>query len=178
MSRDDVLAKSRAIARFFCDLAEYKSSVTLALYSPIKNEVETEEIFKCARKEGKRVVYPKIIGEGLSFFEVRKLDELVPGRFGILEPESEIELPVEWIDLFVIPGVGFDTQGYRLGFGSGYYDQIVCKIKGHVIGVAYAFQVIDDIFHTDRDIRVEKIVTDEGVIDCLKSEKKMMEVKS
>lgn len=168
MKRKDIVLKSRKIAEYINSLDEFKKSNILALYSPIKNEVETRIIFGYAKKSGKKVVYPRVGKKSIIFSFANNLQELIPGKFGILEPPSAARsLPPEEIEVFIIPGVAFDTNGFRLGYGYGYYDSVLCKVRGILIGLAYRFQVVNNIFPTDRDIRVHKIITDNGVINCI-----------
>lgn len=168
MKREDIIIKSRKIAEHLNSLDDFKKSRVLALYSPIKNEVETELIFDYAKKSGKQVLYPRVDKDSMIFSVINDLDELIPGRFGIYEPPpSAVSVSPDKIELFIIPGIAFDTHGFRLGYGYGYYDSVVCKVPGMLLGLAYRFQVVDSIFPTERDIRVHKIITDNGVINCV-----------
>lgn len=168
MERKDIVLKSRKIAEYIHCTDDFKKFKVFALYSPIKNEVETETIFQHAKMARKKILYPRIEKNSLIFSVVNDLHELVRGKYGILEPPSTVRtLPPEEIEVFIIPGVAFDTNGFRLGYGYGYYDNIICKVPGILIGLAYRFQVVNNIFPTERDIRVHKIITDNGIINCI-----------
>lgn len=168
MGRKEIVLKSRKIAEYIYSTEDFKKSKVFALYSPIKNEVETEMIFQQAKMAGKLILYPRIDKNSLLFSVVNDLRELVSGKFGLLEPPSTARtLPSEEIDAFIVPGVAFDTRGYRLGYGYGYYDSTLRNVRGVVIGLAYRFQVVNSIFPDDKDIRVQKIITEEGIINCI-----------
>ncbi len=167
MDRTEIISKSREIAEHLCSIDDFRKSKLLALYSPIKNEVETEFIFEYAKKSGKQILYPRVENNSIIFSVVNDLQELIPGKFNIPEPPRTAKsLLPENIELFIVPGVAFDMNGFRLGYGYGYYDSVICKVTGVLTGLAYGFQVVDNVFPTDRDIRVHKIVTEKGVINC------------
>ncbi len=163
-----VVAKSEAIRDHFTGLEAYRRARRLALYASFKNEVLTDPIFDHALSCGKEVFFPKVIkGIGLSFFRVREKGELVPGTYSLLEPCGEEEGEVSSMDLVVVPGIAFDRRGYRIGYGRGYYDMTLGTFNGPIVGLAYEMQVLDEVPHLPHDIRVERIVTEKGVIRCI-----------
>ncbi len=167
MERKEIISKSRKIAEYLCSIDDFKKSKVVALYSPVKNEVETEFIFEYAKKSGKQILYPRVEDNSIVFSQVNDLQELMPGKFGIPEPpRTARSVSPENIEFFIIPGVAFDTNGFRLGYGYGYYDSVICKVTGVLTGLAYEFQVVDNIFPEDRDLRVNMIITEKGVINC------------
>ncbi len=141
---------------------------SLALYSPIHNEVATEQVFAAARESGKRVYYPKVAGGELEFIEVSKLSGLVSGAFGVAEPESGEKTTVARVDLIVVPGVAFDLRGYRLGYGRGFYDrQLVRKPAGTIaVGLCFEMQLCDLLPIEAHDQRVDYIATETKFIPC------------
>jgi len=176
--RDEMLAKRKCLATATCmslslriqqrllTSAEYSGAVTLALYSPILNEVFTEEIFRDAHRRGKRVVYPKVGNPGLEFIQVESRGELRRGAFGILEPSGADPVPLREIDLLVVPGVAFDRAGYRLGYGKGFYDRALHshEERGSLVGLGFEFQVISMLPAETHDVRMDMIVTEERIL--------------
>ncbi len=150
-------------------LREFEQVRSLILYFGIKNEVKTGGIFRKSKDLGKRIYFPRIVGRGLEFRRVKNLSELKPGRFSIPAPGSTSEeIGVEDADLLVLPGVAFDRTGYRIGYGGGYYDQALSKRdgKGLSVGLAYDFQILDEIPRDKGDRRVDIVVTESKIIFC------------
>ncbi|MEA3363042.1 MAG: 5-formyltetrahydrofolate cyclo-ligase [Thermodesulfobacteriota bacterium] len=148
--------------------APFARARTLALYSPIHNEVATEQIFVAARKLNQQVCYPKVAGEELVFIEVGKLDDLVTGAFGVAEPDAGERVPVAELDLIVVPGVAFDLRGYRLGYGRGFYDrQLAGKpVDSVTVGLCFEAQLSDCLPNEAHDQRVDYVATEAQFIPC------------
>ena len=174
-------AKSIAIQERLLGLEEFNQGGVIHIFLSFKGEVMTDGIVRKTLTLGKRVVVPVVTGEmeGLIFSELKKYpEEVEPSTLGIPEPKREYIRRVEVgiIDLFVLPGVAFDAEGNRLGYGRGYYDQILGRTApvqaiAHVPLVALAFelQMVDCIPSSVHDVRVHKIVTEDRVIECRKS---------
>jgi 5-formyltetrahydrofolate cyclo-ligase len=141
---------------------------SVAFYSPINNEVATEQIFTAARKLNKKIYYPRVAGDELGFFAVSTLDELVRGAFGVAEPVSEEEISIAELDLVVVPGVVFDLHGYRLGYGRGFYDrQLVDKPPETVaVGFCFNFQLHESLPAEVHDQVLDFIATETKFIPC------------
>ncbi len=181
--RDAALARRRTLASADCfswsrliqltalELVEYRSARAVALYSPVQNEVDTAVILSDALKLGKRVFYPKLGLAGISgFARISSPAQLVAGRYGILEPEGTDALaPADGDSLIVfIPGLLFDPHGNRLGRGGGWYDRVLNGLgnRGFFVGLAYEFQLVDDLPAESWDQRVHFIITEKNRIDC------------
>jgi 5-formyltetrahydrofolate cyclo-ligase len=174
-------AKSISIQERLLGLEEFNQGGVVHIFLSFKGEVMTDGIVRKALTLGKRVVVPVVANEaeGLILSELKKYpEEVEPGTLGIPEPKKEhirrVEIGI--IDLFVLPGVAFDTEGNRLGYGRGYYDRILGRTApvqaiGQVPLVALAFelQLVDCIPSSVHDVRVHKIVTEDRVIECRKS---------
>lgn len=161
--------KSKEIKEKLLDLPEYKSAKTVLFYISYNSEVFTHDMIKEALKE-KRVIVPisNIKNCSLSLSYLESWDDLKIGSYGILEPRNECikEALIEDIDLIVIPGVGFDIKGHRMGYGKGYYDRLLQKSKAVHIGLAFDLQIVDMIPSESHDIPVEIIITESRVIKC------------
>ncbi len=170
---EEVKEKSRLIKEKLFSLPEFKSAHTVAFYADLKEskEVETGEMIKESLEMGKRVLIPitDLIGKKLVFSEIRKLEDLSPGTFDILEPIPELRkiLPYEAIRLIVVPGVAFDLHGHRIGYGLGFYDRCLSKLTRYVtkIGLAFELQIVDKLPREDHDIKLNKVITEERIIE-------------
>lgn len=141
---------------------------SVALYSPINNEVATEKIFTVAKKNKKKIYYPRVVGDELGFFAVATFAELVRGTFGIAEPASAEEIALAELDLVVVPGVAFDLHGYRLGYGRGFYDRkLVEKMPETVsVGLCFNFQLCESLPVEAHDQVLDFIATETKFIPC------------
>jgi 5-formyltetrahydrofolate cyclo-ligase len=144
----------------------YQNAKTLALYAPIRGEVPTRDILIAALADGKTVCYPlsHVHGRILSFRAISSEAELEPGRLGVREPQSSSELvPVEGIDLFVVPGLGFTRDGKRLGRGGGYYDSTLKAAieRSRRVGLAFSEQIVDEIPVNVDDVVMDLVVSEQ-----------------
>ena len=141
---------------------------SVALYSPINNEVATEQIFTAAKKLKKKIYYPRVAGDELGFFAVSTLDELVRGAFGVTEPAAAEESSVAELDLVVVPGVAFDLHGYRLGYGRGFYDRRLVEKPTETVsvGLCFNFQLCESLPTEAHDQVLDFIATETKFIPC------------
>lgn len=160
---------SRLICRNFLATSLYKSSRSIALYHSFKNEVETRDIFKHSLSLGKAALFPRMEKEGLVFCRVKSSDDLVlSGKYGMYEPSPGLpETDARDIELFIVPGVAFDLQGGRLGYGKGFYDRALASVPdGRIVGLCCNFQVFDFLPTSALDKRAGYLVSESGVLDC------------
>lgn len=174
--RDRIAAHERAarsgrILRRFLAIPEYRQARWVGLYCAFRSEVETAALLRRVLRQGKRAAVPVTIwkSRGLVFSEVRDPgNDLTPGTKGIPEPKPEALRPVavEALDLLIVPGVGFDLSGHRLGYGMGFYDRLFHRLPGRVPRVALAFecQVVPALPAGKQDQPVGVVVTEERVI--------------
>ncbi|WDC85889.1 5-formyltetrahydrofolate cyclo-ligase [Caloramator sp. mosi_1] len=116
--------------------------------------------------QGKRLVYPKTIKSELKLIPciVYKTDELCVGEYGILEPKDFNKIDKNDIDLIFVPGVAFDKNGYRLGYGAGYYDRFLADFKGVKVGLCYDFQLVDSVYKNEHDVKMDYLICEEGIL--------------
>jgi len=177
LKRRDLLAHSKRvhnsslISKRLTDLYEYKRAGTVLFYLDFRSEVMTLGMVELALNAGKRVIAPKVVSKThtMRLFDIQDLThQLAPGYMGIPEPIPELceEVGPEVIDVVVLPGVGFDERGARLGYGGGYYDRLAENLRKEAILVALAFEVqIDDRIPTEpHDRLMHYIVTEDRVI--------------
>jgi len=144
----------------------FKNAEKIGLYFSKENEVLTERIILDLLEDGKRVFLPRIKKKELEFKEIKKLDALEKGSFGIMEPkENCLTINPDELDLVIVPCVAVDEQGNRIGRGAGFYDRFLTKNKGiKTICLAYDFQVLPKIRTEVYDKRVDFIITEKRII--------------
>ena len=157
---DQVEAWSRQIAEKVAELPEFQSAQRILAYADYNHEVMTGFIIEEAWKQGKEVAVPKVVGQDMVFYKLTDFSQLEKGYFGIPEPAcGEI---VQWEDaMMVMPGVAFDPQNHRVGYGGGFYDRFLEKhpqIKR--VAIAVDFQILPSVPTEPTDISPEVIVTE------------------
>lgn len=140
-------------------LRNHPQARTVALFAPLPGEVD---LISLTRDAGRIWVFPKVEDDTLAFYQVKDAEkELKPGAFGILEPTQGLPLfyPDE-IDLFLCPGLGFDTRGGRIGRGRGFYDGILAKARPDAIrlGICFGHQLVDEVVMEAHDIRMNGVI--------------------
>lgn len=165
LKKEGVIEKSRLIKEKLFLMPEFINAKTIAICVSFNNEVFTHSMIKELLGK-KRILVPKVQNNEIIFSEINNFDELKPGKFNILEPVNTKEVNNDEIDIIIVPGIVFDKKGHRIGYGYGMYDKLLKKIKCTKIGLAFNFQIIDKIPKEDYDIAVDKVITEERVIDC------------
>lgn len=163
---EERLKKSARIARKLFSLKEFLKAKTVLFYLSFDGEVDTVRTIKRAIKKGKRIAVPVIQREEKEMIPslVKDLDvELKTGPYGVYHPKKEYirPIPLESIDLVVVPGLAFDEAGNRLGRGMGYYDRFLSRLSKDVptIGLAFDFQMVRDFPPLEpHDLSVTKVL--------------------
>lgn len=146
------------------ELKEWRQAGSVALYSAFRSEVELAALHQAAQHAGKTVCYPRCAPRRtLEFVPVRAETEWTDGPVGIREPVGAAR-PLVRIDLVVVPLVGFDRAGGRLGYGGGYYDRALADYRGAVIAAAFSGQEVDNVPRVSTDVPVPIVVTEKEVI--------------
>lgn len=164
---------SRRIVARFMALPEYEKAQTVMFYVDVRDEVRTRHDLPAALGSGKKIVVPYCVDGELELFHLEAMDELETGMYKILEPRAELRsvpeknVPVEELDLIMVPGVGFDRHGGRTGHGKGYYDKLLQHARPDTPLVALAFecQMFPEIPTQEHDIFMDKIVTEDAVYE-------------
>lgn len=141
----------------------YKSADIVFIYVSFGKEVDTLKIIDKLLKDDKKVYVPKVINkkEGMKAIKIKSLEELKAGYFNILEPTGDEELHPSHFDLCIVPGLAFDNDCGRLGYGGGFYDRFLRDVskKTQIVALAYSFQIVDKVPMGQYDIRVQGIIT-------------------
>ena len=126
-------------------------------------EVGTRPLMLEAWKLGKTVWVPKVHGETMDFYEITSFDELKPGAYGILEPDAGIPASAD-DGLMIMPGVAFDTNRNRVGYGGGYYDRYLeSHPQLHTLALAFDMQVLFEVPAEEQDIKPQLLVTETNI---------------
>lgn len=149
----------------------YSDSKIIMTFISFGDEVDTHEFIKKSLKDGKRIVVPITFPKTKEIrpSELFDFNELKIGFYNILTPKDEFIrfIDPKEIDLIVVPGVGFDRNGFRVGYGGGYYDRFLSKYPDAVkLGIAFDLQLIDEVPKEDFDIPVDLILTENEIIHC------------
>lgn len=154
---------SRKIAETVTALPEYSNSRRILAYADYNHEVMTKYIIEAAWNDGKEVAVPKVVGQDMVFYKLTDFAQLEKGYFGIPEPaRGEI---VQWEEaLMIMPGVAFDRQNHRVGYGGGFYDRFLEKHPYITrVAVAFEFQMMSEVPVEPTDISPEIIVTEKEI---------------
>jgi 5-formyltetrahydrofolate cyclo-ligase len=163
---DTVPELSRWLAERFLASIPLRSGAVVSAYFAIGDEADPTPLLNLLREKGHEIVLPRVTGRGrpLDFHIWDMSAALVPGGFGLSEPS------VEWRkidpDILIVPLLAFDALGYRIGYGAGFYDRTLAKLRASrdvmAVGFAFAEQEFADLPHDDNDERLDWIVTQHG----------------
>ena len=166
--KKDIISMSEDIFNSFLSIEKIQTSSKFMLYVDFRNEVATRDIISKLLDLGKEVYLPVTLKEETKLIPKRifSLDDLVPGAYGILEPN--VDAPIidpSLLDVVVVPGSAFDKNGYRTGYGGGYYDRFLENIDAIRVGVCFDFQLVDDVFPEEHDKKMDFIITEKNFLN-------------
>jgi len=166
----DAETKSLKITEMLTQLPEYRKAQVIASYVDKGNEVQTRPLIRKALASRKKVLVPIVNKErrSLDFSEIKSLDELVPGAFDIPEPKPDYRrlTDLETMEVvLLVPGIAWDFDGYRVGWGKGYFDTVLKRLheKSLAVGLAFDLQVVDRVPRAQFDLPVDMVVTETKV---------------
>ena len=168
LSKPEYEQKSYWIAERLVSLPEWKNAKIIGTTLSVFPEVDTYFIIKQAWLEEKQIAVPRCIvhQKHLDFRLIRSFMNLENVYLHLWEPRPSVTVPVvkQDIDLLIVPGLAFSANGYRIGFGGGYYDRYLVDFPGKTLSLAFEEQLIGSIPADSYDQKVQQIVTDEAVI--------------
>lgn len=157
--------------RIFAKIARmpvFKRAKTVFVYLSHKGEVSTD-VFVKKYLGKKRLVVPRVHGRHIRLCELSPGVCFKKGTFGVREPEKCVPfMDFKKIDVAFIPGVAFDKRGHRIGFGGGFFDRFLKKVRCTTIGLAYEFQIVEKVPEEHYDMAVDYIVTERRTIKCVR----------
>ena len=161
---------SEKISENVLNLSVIRNASHLLFYVSYNGEVYTHDLIKKTLSMNKTVCVPisHPTTHTLTLSKLQQFVDLKPGTYGILEPKEEmvIPVPINHIEVIIVPGVGFDESGHRIGQGGGYYDWLLSNSKALSIALAFEFQMKKKIPIEGHDQIVDLIVTEKRVIQC------------
>ena len=175
MHESEVLEKSRRIKTYLFSMHEFQEARTILFYVSYDNEVNTHEMIQESLRMKKHIAVPVSDAETRTIIcsTLVKWDDLSAGVYNILEPRKDCieQIAPTSIDLILLPGIAFDSEGNRIGHGKGYYDRFLQNnLHAHRFGLAFEFQLVEKIPTGKYDRRVEKIITENRIINCATSQ--------
>lgn len=159
MSPAEIEEKSRRLGELFRATEAYRRAKTVYGYLPYNQEVRTVAILEQAIRDGKRVAVPKCWGDEMRFIFLEDLDKVEKGYAGIPEPVADGPVADDETALVLMPGLAFDPQGHRIGYGGGFYDRFLAREPGHpTVALCYDFQIFDHLDTEEFDIPADTVL--------------------
>lgn len=156
--------KSRKIRNSILSLCHHYAPGPIHLFLPFGTEPEIRSLMEPLWEQGFQLVVPVISQEGLTLAPIEPWTALWPGPYGILEPRKFDPVPSDLVSLYLLPGVAFDRNGRRLGYGKGYYDKLLSRSPAPKFGVSFDEQIVSSVPITETDILVDGIITDKEIV--------------
>lgn len=152
-------AASRAICERILASDEYAEANCVFAFYPMNTEPDIRPVLEDILASGKTLLLPRCEANGIMrALQVQSLEQLIPGKLGIMEPPVNAQEDVP--DLVLVPAVAFDTEGYRLGHGGGYYDRYLSRFSGNTLGVCFDAMIVERVPREPHDLPVSAVVTD------------------
>ena len=161
MTPEEIIRKSAVLAEKFRASEAYQKAESIYGYLPYNQEVRTTPMLEQALKDGKRVAVPKVFGEEMRFIWMTDLSQVAVGYAGIPEPVADGPVADDPQALVLMPGLAFDPQGHRIGYGGGFYDKFLEQETQHpTLALCYDFQMLDHLETEAHDIPVDTVLCD------------------
>jgi len=169
ISKEEIDSNSSLILNNLKTFEDYLKNKNVFIFVSFNNEVNTFNIIECLKPIAKKILIPKVnaVTKEMDIYEFSSYDNLLLSSYGILEPDEKKckKLNINIIDTVITPGVVFDTKGYRIGYGGGFYDKLFSKLKDDVVKIAIGFetQIIPEIPNDFYDKPVNFLITEENI---------------
>ena len=159
MTEEEILSRSEKLAQLFFNSEAYRNAKTIYGYLPYNQEVRTVPMLEQALREGKRVAVPKCCGDEMKFIFMEDLSLVEKGYAGIPEPIADGPIADDERALVLMPGLAFDPQGHRIGYGGGFYDKFLAAEPSHpTLALCYEFQMLPHLETEEFDIPVDYVL--------------------
>ena len=159
MTEAQIITASEKLGELFTATQMYQQAKTIYGYLPYNQEVRTVPMLEQALRDGKRVAVPKVYGDTMKFIYITDLTQVDKGYAGIPEPVADEPVAADPTALVLMPGLAFDKEGHRIGYGGGFYDRFLAEEPEHpTIALCYAFQMLPKIETEEFDIPVDCVL--------------------
>ena len=159
MSEAEIASRSAELGRLFAASEAYRQAKTIYGYLPYNQEVRTVPMLEQALKDGKRVAVPKCYGDEMKFIFMDDLSRVEKGYANIPEPIADGPVADDETALVLMPGLAFDPQGHRIGYGGGFYDKFLAAEPNHpTLALCYEFQMLPELKTEEHDIPVDYVI--------------------
>lgn len=159
MTEAEIREKSEELGRLFLQSEEYRNARSIYGYLPYNQEVRTVAMLEQALRDGKRVAVPKCYGDEMRFIWMEDLSLVEKGYAGIPEPIADGPIADDETALVLMPGMAFDREGHRIGYGGGFYDKFLAREENHPkVALCYDFQMVPYLETEEYDIPVDKVI--------------------
>ena len=159
MTEQEIESKSQRLTELFLATDAYRQAKTIYGYLPYNQEVRTEALLEQALRDGKRVAVPKCYGDEMRFIYLDDLSKVEKGYCGIPEPVDDEPLGDDPTALVLMPGLAFDKEGHRIGYGGGFYDKFLMQEPEHpTLALCYDFQMLPELHTEEFDIPVDRVI--------------------
>ena len=159
MTEEQIVAASERLGELFLTSDAYKQAKTIYGYLPYNQEVRTVPMLQQALLEGKKVAVPKCYGDEMRFIYLDDLSKVEKGYCSIPEPIADEPVADDKTALVLMPGLAFDPQGHRMGYGGGFYDKFLEQEPNHpTIALCYDFQMLEHLETEAHDIPVDTVL--------------------
>ena len=159
MTEEEIVSRSEKLGVLFSQSEAYKAAKTIYGYLPYNQEVRTVPMLEQALRDGKKVAVPKCYGDEMKFIYLDDLTKVAKGYAGIPEPIADEPVAHDETALVLMPGLAFDPQGHRIGYGGGFYDKFLSREPNHpTVALCYDFQVLPELETEEFDIPVDTVL--------------------
>ena len=158
MTPAEIDEKSARLGELFRESEAYRNAKSIYGYLPYNQEVRTTPMLRQAQLDGKRVAVPKCYGDEMRFIWLDDLSRVEKGYANIPEPIDDGPIADDPTALVLMPGLAFDPQGHRIGYGGGFYDKFLAKEMHPTLALCYDFQMLDHLETEQFDIPVDTVL--------------------
>ena len=159
MTPEQIELASEKLKELFLATEQYREAKTVYGYLPYNQEVRTVSMLQQALAEGKRVAVPKVYGDEMKFIYLTDLAQVAEGYAGIPEPVADGPVADDPTALVLMPGLVFDKEGHRIGYGGGFYDKFLTEEPGHpTVALCYDFQIVKELPTEKFDVPVDLVL--------------------